>query len=193
MFWNKRHSNEAAAQDAGQIVSRIGELSAYYYRKHQLVKSRSDLPCSWFSARECFLQAYEKEYRELPDQMHDSYLLIYADLAFFIDAKLSKEFEVALSSAARCRSERMGEIGISEDAELCRRFIASSAIKAQQRKEIFEHIDREVNCPREHLVVLAETLSFCAAQYRPMHDEWVAHANLLSYVKKTSCPSRRPG
>lgn len=184
MFWNNKRSGKAGTYDVSEIVSKVGKLSAEFYRQHQLIKSRSSLPCSWFKTRECFLQAYEKEYRELPKQLHDSYLLTYADLAFFVEDHLSQEFEIALSIATKCRSERMQKLGLSEDEALSRRSIASIAVKAMERKEIFAQLAREVSCPRVHLVLLAETLSYCTAQYRTMYDEWVAHANFLSFTSK---------
>ncbi|MDD2763922.1 MAG: hypothetical protein PHE83_08130 [Opitutaceae bacterium] len=184
MFWSKQLRKEVAALDASEVVSRVGELNAGFHQRHQLVKNRSCLPCSWFATRECFFHAYDKEYRELPKQLHDSYHLVYAELAFFVDDGIGKEFDLALGIAAKCRNERMQKLGIAEDEQHCRRFIASFAVKAQERKEIWEHLALEVTCPRRHLVLLAETLTFCAAQYRSMYDEWVAYANLLSFTKK---------
>jgi hypothetical protein len=120
----------------------------------------------------------------LPVELHDSYHQIYSELAFFVDDEESVRFGLSLDVAAKCRSERMQTLGVIEDESSCRRFLASSTIKLQSRKEIWERLSAEKTCPRSHLLLLAETLCFCGGLYRAMYDEWAAYANLIAFQDK---------
>ncbi len=170
--------------DAGEIVSRVAEVYGDLNEQRQLVKPRSSLPCSWFSARESFFKAYKEEYLELTKEVDLSYHNVYTELAFFVDDDLCTSFNRSLDVAAKCRSERMRNLGVAEDESFCRQFIASPATRIQDRKEIWNQLTSEETCPRHHLVLLAETLVYCGALYRAMYDEWVAFANLLAYQYK---------
>jgi len=187
MFW-KRRSREDAADvnnlDAEEIVSRVGGVYADFNEKGQLIKPRSSLPCSWFAARECFMIAYEREYLQLPEDLRHSYHFVYSELACFVDDELCKGFNYSLNIAAKCRSERNRTSGIQEDEAFCRKYIASDTVKIQDRKEIWSHLASESTCPRQHLLLLAETLVYCGELHRAMYDEWAAFANLIAYQKK---------
>ena len=187
MFWKQRHrqgDTNVNNLDTGEIVSKVGEIYAKFNEQGQLVKPQSSLPCSWFAVRECFMIAYEKEYLELPKNLHDSYHHVYRELAFFIDDDLCKDFNSSLDIAAKCRFERVRKLGISEDETFCRKFIAFYALRIQDRKEIWDHLAHEETCPRQHLLLLAETLTYCSELYRAMWNEWAAFANLIAYRKK---------
>jgi len=75
-------------------------------------------------------------------------------------------------------------LGILGDETFYRTFIASDVVKVQSREEIWDGFASEETCPRQHLIVLAETLAYCGALYRAMWDEWAAYANLIAYRKK---------
>jgi hypothetical protein len=187
MFWNKLIRNEMteiSSLESRKIVSRIGVLYADLNDRSQLVKPRSSLPCTWFSARESFFVAYRTDYPQLSKELHDSYHHVYSELAFFIDDEDSTRFALSLDVAAKCRSERMQKLGLAEDESFCRKFIASPTIKIQSRKEIWDQLAAEKTCPGDHLLFLAETLCFCGTLYRAMYDEWVAYANFLAYQNK---------
>jgi hypothetical protein len=128
--------------------------------------------------------AYETEYLDLPEETQNSYQFVYRELSFFVEDELYKDFNSSLDVAARCQSERLRKSGITEDESFCRKFIASAAVKVQDRKEIWAHLAREETCPRQHLLLLAETLAYCSGLHRAMWDEWAAFASLVAYRKK---------
>jgi hypothetical protein len=130
--------------------------------------------------RECFHQAYERDYLSLTKATQDSYHHVYRELAFFVEDDLCTEFNVALDVAVRCRMERMQGVGIAEDAVSCRIFIASDAVKIQQKNEIWDQLAKELTCPRKDLLVLANTLTYCSAIYRAMWNEWVAFTSQVA-------------
>lgn len=184
MFWNQRHrqgDTNVNNLDAGEIVSKVGEIYADLNEEGQLVKPCSSLPCSWFVVRECFMIAYEAEYLELPENIRDSYHFVYGEQSFFVDDDLWNDFNSSLNIAAKCRFERVRKLGLSTDETSCRNWIASVAVKVQDREEIWASLAREKTCPRQYLIVLAETLAYCSALHRAMWDEWAAYANLIAY------------
>ncbi len=164
--------------------SRVGGIYADFNEQGQLVKPRSSLPCPWFAVRECFMIAYETEYLELPEDLRNSYHFVYGELSFFVNDDLCKDFNYSLNIAAKCRFERSRTLGIPEDEAFCRKLIASDTVKIQDRKEIWTHLAREETCPRQHLLLLAETLTYCGELHRAMYNEWAAFANLIAYRKK---------
>lgn len=188
MFWKQRHRKDATnlnPLDASEIVSQVGGIYADLNDQGQLVKPRSSLPCPWFAVRECFMIAYEAEYLQLPDNLRNSYHCVYRELAFFVDDGLYNEFNASLNVAARCRSERLRNTGLTEDEAFSRRFIASATVKVQDRKAIWEKLGHEKTCPRHDILLLAETLTYCGELHRTMWNEWAAFANLVAYRKKT--------
>jgi hypothetical protein len=130
--------------------------------------------------------AYEKEYLSLPNNLRDSYQFVYGELAFFIDDTLCKDFNDSLDVAAKCRFERERSLGIAKYEASSRRFIASVTVKIESRKEIWNHLAHEKTCPRQHLLLLAEVLAYCADSYRAMDEEWGSFANLIAYQNKKS-------
>lgn len=187
MFWKQRHRKDAANVshlDASEIVSQVGGIYADLNDQGQLVKPRSSLPCPWFTVRECFMITYEAEYLQLPENIRNSYLHVYRELAFFVDDRLCNEFHASLNVAAKCRSERLRETGLAEDEAFSRRFIASDTVTIQDRKAIWEHLGYEKTCPRHDLLLLAETLTYCGELNRALWNEWAAFANLIAYRQK---------
>lgn len=189
MFWKPRSrqcDTDVNNLDAGEVVSKIGGIYADLTEQGQLVKPRSSLPRPWFVVRECFMIAYETEYLELPQNLHDSYHFVYRELSFFVDDDLCKDFNCSLNIAAKCRFERLRKYGISGDESFCRKFIASNLLKFHRREEIWSHLASEETCPRQHLLLLAEPLAYCSELHRAMWDEWAAFANLIAYRKKNT-------
>ena len=192
MFSKQRRQHDDTSPsplDAGDIVSQVGLVYADLNEEDYLVKPRSRLPCSWFTARECFMIAYEAHYLQLPQNVHDSCHHVYPELAFFVDEDLWRDFNTSLAVASRCRSSRLREMGFSElpsaqDEALSRKLIASFGVKGMDRKQIWEGLSQETTCPRQNLLLLAETLTYCGELYRAMFDEWVAYANLIAFQKK---------
>jgi len=187
MFWKQRPrqgDTNVNNLDAAKIVSKVGEVYADFNEKEQLVKPSSSLPCPWSVVRECFMKAYETEYLELTENLRDSYHFMYGELSFFVDDNLCKDFNSSLNIAAKCRFEQSQKLGLSKDETFYRKFIASDAVKVQNREEIWADLAREETCPRQHLILLAETLTYCSALHRSMWDEWAAFANLIAYRKK---------
>jgi hypothetical protein len=189
MFWKKNlHQGKNIADNfnAGDIVSKIAGIFADFNEKDQLVKPQSSLPCSWFASRECFMIAYNSEYAELSEELRHSYHFIYRELAFFIEDDLYDAFNVSLNIAVACRIKKlraMGLSGLSLDEDFCRRRIATGSVKIQRREEILKHLSQEETCPKQHLLLLAEILTYCSELHRAMWDEWVAFSNMVAYRK----------
>lgn len=175
---------QSAFTEAAEIVSEVARIYVEFNDKGRLVKSRSSLPCSWIMARECMMTAYEVEYPDLSEDLQNSYHHIYRELSFFVEDDLCNEFNAALNIAARCRHERLKKMGISQDESFCRIMLASCHVTVLERREIWDRLACEETCPRQHLLLLAETLSFCSGTYRAMWDEWAAFANLIAYRRK---------
>ena len=191
MFWRqrpRRDDSDISNLDPGEIVSQVGEIYANFCEQHQLIKPRSSLPCAWFVARECFMDAYEQEYLQLSEQLKDGYQHVYRELSFFVDDDLYKRFNAALDVAAKCRWEREQKLGLSEDLASCRRDIASLAVKVQSKEEIWASLAHEATCPKQHLILITETLTYCSRLFHGMDAEWVAFANLVAYRKKLPTP-----
>lgn len=188
MFRKQRSGQNLADisySDAAEIASQTGEIYANLNEQGLLVKPRSSLPCSWYAVRESFVIAYETEYLELPENLHDSYHHVYRELAFFIGDELFKDFNSSLGVAAMNRFEREQKLGLSVDESSCRNHIAHIGVKTQTREEIWDSlVASETTCPREHLVVLAETLGYCSSLFRTMWDEWAAYATVIAHQKK---------
>jgi hypothetical protein len=193
MLW-KRYPRQSETtityRDAVDIVSKVGEIYADLSDQRQLVKSQASLPCPWFVARECFLFAFEREYIDLSDNLKNSFHHVYRELSFFVDDTLFREFNVALDVAVKCKSESFKAMGLPIDEAKCRWLIASQAVIGKDRNEIWSDLASEETCPREHIVVLAETLSYCSALYRVMWDEFVAFENLIAHRKKLGSPPK---
>lgn len=171
--------------DAAEIASRTGEVYANLNEQGLLVKPRSSLPCPWYIVRESYIIAYETEYLELPENLHDSYHHVYRELAFFIGDELFEDFNSSLGVAAMNRFEREQKLGLSVDESSCRNQIAHIGVKAQTREEIWDSlVASETTCPRRHLVVLAETLGYCSSLFRSMWDEWAAYATVIAHLMK---------
>ena len=189
MFWKQRPRQgdaSGANLDAGEVVSQVGGIFADFSGRGQLVRPRSSLPCSWFAVRECFVVAYEREFLELTEENHNSYHYVYCDLAFFVDDDLCKQFDSALTIAAKCRCERLRKFGISEDETFCRSYLAGSEVKIQDRKEIWTALGDKFleTCPTQYLRLLAETMAHCGELHRAMRDEWESFVNFIAYRKK---------
>jgi hypothetical protein len=170
---------------ASDIVSQVGGIYADLNEQGYLIKPCSSLPCSWFAVRECFMTAYEAEYLQLSETIRNSYHHVYRELAFFVDDGLCDEFNASLTVAAKCRSERLRKMGLPEDEAFSRRVIASPTVKIEDRKAIWEHLRQEETCPRDDLLLLAETLAYCGEMHRALWNEWAAYANLIAYRKST--------
>ena len=182
---SRQSTTDISYSDAAEIVSQVGEVYAHPNEQEQLVKPRSSLPCPWYIVRESFIVAYETEYLELPENLQESYHHLYRELAFFIGDELYKDFNSSLSVAAKNRIERVQKLGLSEDESSCRNHIAHIGVKAQTREEIWDRlVANETTCPRQHLIVLAETLGYCSSLFRVMWDEWAAYATLIAHQKK---------
>ena len=173
-------------REASEMVSQVGNVYADLVEHGKLVKSRSDLPCSWYRARESFMLAYESEYSVLPDSLRDAYQQVYAELAFFVDDEIAERFGISLEIASRHRIERLREVGIMEDERTARLMIASISIKIQEREAIWQRLSDEESCPRSELLLLFETMTYCGEMYRAMWDEWAAFANLVAYRQSGS-------
>lgn len=191
MFWKKppRQGDASRANlDAGEVVSQVGGIHADFAKRGgQIFKPRSSLPCSWFAVRECFVVAYEREFLELTEDLHNSYYQVYWQLAFYIDDDLYKQFDSALTIAAKSRCERMRKLGLSGDETLCRRELAGVALQPQDgnaRNVIWTQLGCEDTCPTQHLRLLAETMAHCNELSCAMRDEWDAFINLIAYRKK---------
>lgn len=168
---------------AREIVSKVGEIFADFNEQGQLVKPRSSLPCSWFAVRECFMNAYETDYLEVPKDLRFSYHLVYRELSFFIDDDLCEDFNSSWNIAAKCAFARFQALGIPADEAFCKNYIASHLVTSQDRKEIWANLAREETCPRQHLLLLWEILAYCSELHRVMWNEWAAFENLLAYRK----------
>jgi hypothetical protein len=177
-------SEQADKNTAREIVSKVGGVYADLNEQRMLVKPHSSLPCSWFYARECFVIAYENEYLNLSEELRDSYHHVYRELSFFIEDKLWKEFNSALDIAARRQYEQISTLGGITSEDFCRNLLASGAVMGQTREEIWRQLAEINTCPRKHLIVLFETLSYCGALHRAMWDEWAAFANLVAFRAK---------
>ena len=188
MFWKQKHPNKLAnfaPSDATEIVSQVGGIYAKFCDQAQLIKPRSSLPCSWFTVRDCFMTAYEIEYHQLSEDLHNSYSHVYAELAFFVDDELCNQFNTSLNVAARCAAERLQKAGVQQNEASLRRFIASDTVKIKNRDAIWESLAQQETCPRDNLLVLAETLSYCGEMYRSISNEWSAFANLVEFRSKS--------
>jgi hypothetical protein len=180
MFWKQR-GESATCLDAGEIVSQVGSVYADYSDQQQLVKPRSSLPCSWFSARECFANDYQANYPHLSDELRGSYHHVYRELAFFVDDGLCEAFNLSLDAAVSSRCKMLRDSGVSPREDFLRNMIASFAVTVMGRDEIWKDLQSYSTCPREHLITLAETLSHCSGVFQSMSDEWTAVANLVAY------------
>ena len=190
MFWKQNHRRNVTNVndlDASEIVSQVSGIYADLNEQGQLIKPRSSLPCSWFTVRECFMTAYEKEYPQLSEKLRDSYHHVYRELAFFVDDGLYNNFNSSLNIAAKCRFERDRKYGISQNEDFYRKLIASPSVTIQNRNEIWESLAsaNEKTCPKHDLLLLAETLSYCSELYGALWNEWAAFSNLIAYRKKT--------
>ncbi len=187
MFWKQRHRPDAIninPLDAREVVSQVGNIYANLTEQGQVVKPRSSLPRSWFAVRECFMIAYKAGYLQLPENMRNAFHHVYRELAFFVDDDLCSEFNSSLNVAAKCRSERFRQMGVTMEESYSRSSIASTS--SQGRKEIWEDLTQEKTCPRNDLLLLVEVLSYCGEMHRAMWDEWSAFANLVAYRQKTT-------
>ena len=181
----RQDTTDVNYSDAAEIVSQTGQVYADLNEPGQLVKPRSSLPCPWYIVRESFLVAYEIEYPELPENLQDSYHHLYIELAFFIDDELYNDFNSSLSVAAKNLFERIQKLGLSGDESSCRNRIAHIGVKAQTREEIWDSLlANETTCPRQHLIVLAETLGYCSSLFRVMWDEWAAYTTWIAHQRK---------
>jgi hypothetical protein len=184
MFWSRstqEQGQRALSLDPGGTVSLVAGVYTELNGRSQLVKPQSRLPCSWFSAREQFFAAYKSEYLALTEELRNSYHHVYAELAFFVDDDDMRQFESALDVATKHRIERMQKMGVPEEEAFCRRYLSSTTVKILSREQIWDRLRAEETCPRTHLLVLAETLSFCGALYRSMYDEWAIFANFVAH------------
>jgi hypothetical protein len=184
--FDKRHMGESRFDidytSARDLVSEIGMIFGDLCEQGMLVKRRSSLPCPWYVARECFFITYGQEHSELSEQLKDSYHLVYRELSFFIEDKLWQDYERSLSTALQHRAQRNGMLGLSESEQFSKNLIASTTVTLKTREQIFDNlVQTEKDCPRAHLIVLAETLGFCAALYRLMWDEWAAYTTLIAH------------
>lgn len=187
MFWKQRTKNKKPDIDpeyASDIVSQVGGIFASLNDRHQLIKPRTALPCSWFAVRECFMVAYDADYLHLPDELKNAYDQVYGELAFFVEDELCAEFNISLDVVAKCRSQAFKNIGAKEDVASERRRLASELVKYKDRKAIFESLANVEACPRRDLLLVAETLAHCGELYRAMSAEWTAFASLISFRKK---------
>jgi hypothetical protein len=168
--------------DAKETVSQVGEIYANLNEQGQFIKQRSLLPYPWFVVRECFTTAFETEYPELSEDIRNSYHFVYSELAFFIEDDLYNDFNVALDIAAKCKIEKVQKLHVStRDETYWKNWIASDTVKVQNREEIWASLADMDTCPRKHLLLLAETLTYCGELHRAMWDEWTTFANLIAY------------
>jgi hypothetical protein len=183
----KRHHQWDAPNMIGVYASDIvSEVAAIYVELNDqsvLVKTCSSLPCSWFAVRECFMTAYKAEHLQLSETIRNSYHHVYRELAFFVNDGLWNDFNASLAVAVKCRSERLRKMGVPEDEAFCRRMIASPTVTIEDRKAIWERLRREETCPRDDLLRLADTLTYCGEMYRALSDEWAAYANFIANRK----------
>lgn len=187
MFWKQRQKQDPIninLIDAIEVVSQVGGIYADLNDQHLLVKPRSSLPRSWFAVRECFMVAYEAEHLRLSENIQNAYHYVYPQLAFFVDDDIYSQFNTSLDIAARCRSERIRKMGFAEEVALSKNIIASESVVIQDRKEIEEHLAQEDTCPKHDLLLLVETLSYCATLHRAMSNEWSAFLSLITYRQK---------
>ncbi len=176
--------------DPREVVSSVSEKYADLSDRGRIVMPRSSLPCSWFRVRECFAEAYEMEYLQLPQHLKDSYHQVYRNLAYFLDDSLCRDFDVSLASFTKSRAERCGSVGIILDESRSKALNAGLALAAiaEDRKKIWERVNQEVNCPLRDRTRVAETLIYCTETYRSLWDEWASFANFMSYLKDPGCP-----
>lgn len=187
MFWrqrSRRDDSDISNRDLGEVVSQIGEIYADFCEQQQLVKPRSSLPCPWYVAREYFMVAYEEVYSRAPERLKDFYQHVYRELSFFVDDDLYKRFNAALDVAAKCRWEEAQKLGRSSDLASCRRDMAGLWVIAQSDEEIRACLAHVATCPKQHLILIAETLIYCTRLFQAMDAEWVAFANLVAYRKR---------
>lgn len=187
MFWKQSQKQDAFSInfiEATEVVSQVGGIYANLSDQHLLVKPRSSLPRSWFAVRECFMIAYEAEHLQLSENTKNAYHYVYPGLAFFVDDDLYSKFNASLDIAARCRSQRIRKMGLSEEVALSKSIIASESVIIQDRKDIEEHLNQEDTCPKHDLLLLTETLSYCATLHRAMSNEWSAFLKLIAYRQK---------
>lgn len=175
------------------LVADIGAVYADLCAAGVLVKKRSSLPCPWYVARECFMIAYRAQHRELSDQLESAYLTVFSDLSFFVEDSLCENYERSLTVAVRHRMEHFGNSASGWTERSVRNDFANEGVIAQTREEVFSSLLKmETYCPREHLIVLAETLSYCSALYRIMWDEWAAYTTLIAHEDRMRSGNQQP-
>ena len=192
MFWkhkSDRDSDNSHNLDSAGVVSRVGEVYAGFCDERQLIKPYSSLPCPWHFVRQCFMSDYTENYLSLPDDLKDSYQHIYRELSFFVDDDLLRDFNSALDIAAEAAAKFERELfikkGISQPASPAsfhKMMIANPSVVVQSREDIWKSLPE--NCPRQHRLVLFETLVYCSELFHSMDKEWVAFANLTAYRQK---------
>ena len=130
--------------------------------------------------------AYKREYPELPKDLRDSYHHVYRELSFFVDDDTYQKYDTSLNVVTQNRVERMQRLGRPETKATCKNHhVAHIGVKAQTREEIWESLVKsDEACPREHLIVLAETLGYCSALFRVMWDEWAAYDTLIAHQNR---------
>ena len=127
------------------------------------------------------MKAYEKEYHQLSEDLRNAYSHVYGELAFFVDDELYNRFNISLNIAAKCAAEQLQKAGVQQNEAFFRKFIASETVKVKDRNAIWKSLAQQETCPRENLLVLAETLSYCGEIYRSISNEWSAFANLVEF------------
>lgn len=189
MFWKgngKKDKDNRLKLNSSEIVTQVAKVYGDYCDKGVLIRPHSSLPCSWFTARECFFIAFEAEYLEISEELRKGYHEVYRELALFIEDDLYKAYNYSLNVAAKCQIERFqpqGRSGVSMDIDSIKRRIVGFEMKTLSREEIWKQLAMEEKLPKEHLAVLAEILSYCSGLYRAMWNEWAAFANLTAYRK----------
>lgn len=184
MFWKKQSAAvnfEIDVDYADEVVSKIGGIYADLNDAGHLIKSQSDLPCSWFSARECFSISYKNSHQGLPKSLKDSYKFIYEELAFFVDKDLYQLYNKSLKSVIECIIREHRERGTKSDEKSIRLYLVNSVVMTSKKgDEILNWLlNRCKTCSEKDILLISEVLMYCTDLRRSMQQEWIAFINVI--------------
>lgn len=184
MFWKKQTkaiNSEIDVDYAVEVVSKVGGIYAEMSESRHLIKSQSDLPCSWFSVRECFFASYKNCYQSMPKEIKDSCSHVYKELAFFVDGDLYKIYKKSFKDSIDCIIREQKEMGVNYDRKTIRSLYFSTPLMLGKRgDDLLAYLsNRCKTCSEKDILIITEVLTYCAELRQAMHQEWIGFINII--------------
>lgn len=165
-----------------EITCKIGDVFAELPYEYANFIPSSLLPCSIYTARKAFFEAYRDQYSTLSEQLRNSYHSVYCMLSRFIDDEL---FYRLLPIIDRLIEERRNldiKLGITPAKDNIYKMLTLSLNPVESRENIYKRIALLDGSLNEDRILLAETCVYCSKLYAIYWDEWASYHNFVHYV-----------